>query len=1294
MALDKFVIYTLKGKEIISRGKRVEQTIVDPLDNKEKEGHIMEFHIDLSNDFEKMLLLKNEEDIEKDDTALFYQMRELLIEQSDDKYYKMFSKPHFDAHCLTDKIFVVDFGKLFLRLEEDIYFGYHKIEKEYEQKVTELKADPSYYTMIPDDEYIQRQEEYLFHSLYMSNEELYSEEISPPTLTGELIFNPNEEYTAQLHDIQKSADEKKHEHNINFKNDSITDTETIRLMFQNGIQIKFTADGEEKTFVPFDKSQSMARNSKITFIDESLQADINRRLLLGHDKIGPFSPSKFYAYKGLYLSSGQRITDKELVLNEETVIVIPNGPTFHDESIEYKTNTTDSNDIKIISGNGIDIDTMFDGEGIISMDYARILNKKILGKLFPDSSSLDITSFQIRMPFIKGMVHSIDIKGFLDEFCGKEQEEIWIKDCFGIKRDLRKAKLILTQSMYKTFVKGGYDWFTSSKFQMIDQHINDHMKAYFKRFEEFNHALYISGTNRPYKNRSLTTLNYQFLNTLDLTEENLISLLDEHLEYANNPIDYLKRVANIESTDEVDSDCSLPNYTSDISKTNDNQNDYENLDDEDNEPDTTETSESEDDEPDTNENSEPDDNGTDAPTASSTSRILTGHIPNWQAALFKNNDFIHNSYVKAKVNAIRDSLRKDAAFGRLLVDGEVRYLSRDILCFLKYILELVDGNKIDDNLKDKLKELENEVEALVDSFYMPSANIALKEKQHYPIFRSPHLSRNEQCVLKASSVAKDSLRHKYLGHLEGVIMVAYNSFVPDALGGADFDGDIVKIFDSDTLRDAVLRGVYGMNDEYSTDENYKRTLPIVRISAFPSNADDYYDATKFNSSVYYDVIFHTFSNSVGMISNLAIKLGRKQYNKASSDNTENNQKTNLRTYNCEDCTILTGLEIDACKTGKHPSLKSIFEEAKKIQNPYIMDFLPSIKRLRYISLKNFIKNDKGEYEYKDKYNKKVKVAKADKNGTDNLQLLAYYYMEKCMELNNTSNNVTTVNGKKCTLFEFETDSNWEETIRTEDVTYLKNLYKAYKYANRIVQEYKKQYSPNDSSRMKRYIFRIWSNQDGDNKLSSLEYGKLYRNILIYIGDALNLMSDTSFTNILEDFTNSDWPYLYTNDDKLKFLSDFLQIPEDKLDKRLTERLCNFDCRGYNLLYLFIREADRIANYINLKDVSQKQIETGNFLFDDKKILAHDEIKNFLAYMMNEINESHADAKTSLSQYLNKKLLEYFTGNNSGNENDEYLFKLMYYISKSDSSLNNFFWDYYSTEEIKKRIYTTKEDKNA
>lgn len=1290
MALDKFVIYTLKGKEIISRGKRVEQTIIDPLDNKEKEGHIMEFHIDLSNDFEKMLLLKNEEDIEKDDTALFYQMRELLIEQSDDEYYKMFSKPHFDAHCLTDKIFVVDFEKLFMPLEEDIYFGYHKIEKEYEQKVTELKADPSYYTMMPDDKYIQRQEEYLFHSLYMSDEELYSAEISPPTLTGELVFNPNEEYTAQLHDIQKSADEKKHEHKISFKNESITDTETIRLMFQNGIQIKFTADGEEKTFVPFDKSQSMARNSKITFIDESLQADINRRLLLGHDKIGPFSPSKFYAYKGLYLSSGQRITDKELVLNEETVIVIPNGPTFHDERIEYKTNTTDSNNIKIINKNGIDIDTMFDGEGIISMDYARILNKIILGKRFSDGSDLDITSFQIRMPFIKGMVHSINIQGFLDEFCGEEQEEIWIEDCFGNKRDLRKAKLILTQSMYKTFVKGGYDWFTSSKFQMIDQHINDHMKAYFKRFDEYNHALYISGTNRPYKNRSLTTLNYQFLNTLDLTEEDLISLLDEHLQYANNPIDYLKRVANIESTDEVDSDCSLPNDTSDISKTNDNQNDYENLDDEDNEVDTTETSEPEDNEPDTNKDSETDYNGTDAPPDSSTSRILTGHIPNWQAALFKNNDFIHNSYVKAKVNAIRDSLRKDAAFGRLLVDGEVRYLSRDVLCFLKYILELVEGNKIDDNLKD---ELENEVEALVDSFYMPSANIALKEKQHYPIFRSPHLSRNEQCVLKASSVANDSLRHKYLGHLEGVIMVAYNSFVPDALGGADFDGDIVKIFDSDTLRDAVLRGVYGMkiDDEYNADKDYKRELPIIRISAFPSNADDYYDATKFNSSVYYDVIFHTFSNSVGMISNLAIKLGRKQYNKAT-----NEQENNSRTYTCEACTILTGLEIDACKTGKHPSLKSIFEEAKKIHNPYIMDFLPSIKRLRYISLKNFKKkeNETNEetYEYKDKYNNKVTATKADKNGTDNLQQLAYYYMEKCVELNESSTKKASIK-KNSTgetgypLFKFEQSYDWEEKICEEDVTYLTNLYKSYKYVDRITREYKKQYSSNGDSRMKRYILKIWSLQDGDNKQSTLTYGKIYWDILIYIGNALRLKSYTNFTDLLEDFIESDWPYLYTKNDKLEFLSTFLLIPVEKLDEELTERLCNFDCRGYNLLYLFIREADKIANFITFRVATQKQIETGDFLFDTKGKLTED-VKILLNDMLDEIDSSHADAKTCLSKYIKKQINDRFITLDKA----DYLFELLYYISKTDLSLNNIFWDYYNKEDITDKIIDKEDTK--
>lgn len=1263
MALDKFVIYTLRGKEILSRGKVVEQTINDPLNNKDKSVYVMEFHIDLSNDFEKMLLIKNEDDVETDDTALFYQMRELLIEQSDGDL-----DAHSDPLCLADKIFVVDFGKLFMDLEEDVYFGYHRIEKEYEKTIDELLDifPANCWSPLPS----------------LVRDELENDETGTPYQTYKQTVEFNEVGASiienELYPFKKQMASiiSHRKHDFLFKNKPLTNTEMLRFIFALGIKVKFTSGEKERTFIPFDKSQSMARNSRITFIDETLQVDVNRRLLLGMDKVGPFSPSKFYAYKGLYLSSGQRIANNTLELNEETVIVIHNGPIIHNKDIKYITNTTDSTNIEIKNGCGIDIDTMFDGEGIISMDYAHLLNEAIL----KNSSSTDITSFQIRMPFIKGMVHSIDIQGFLDEFYGKEQTEIYIKDCFGIKRDLRKAKIILTQSMYKTFIKGGYDWFTYNDNYLYYLGIDssDPMKVYFDGFKEYNHALYISGTNLPYKNRSLTTINYQFLNTLDLTDEDLPTLIDEHLKYSNNPIDYLKRVANIVATDDADSDCSTASYTSKESIATDNEN-YCVV-------------------------SEDNDSGSDAtiPTTNSTSHISTGHIPNWQVALFENNDFIHNSYVKTKVNAIRDSLRKDIAYGRLLVDGEVRYLSRDILCFLKYILDLAyEQNKKENDIEEihndantqngntKYDDLAKEVENLVDSFYLPSKNIDLIENQHYPLFRSPHLSRNEQCVLKALLPDKDkSLRHKYLGHLDGVLMVAYNSLVPDALGGADFDGDIVKIFDSDILRNAVLRGVYDMkkDDKYDAKVDYKRELPIIRISAFPSSIDEYYDAATFNYSTYYNVIFHTFSNSVGMISNLAIKLGKKQYGNQTDNDKLAKDATNK--YGCEHCTILTGLEIDACKTGIHPELSAIFSAANKNHNPYIMNFLPSLKKLHYISWENFYKVSDEKYEYKDKYNNTFAV---DRNSTDILQLLAFNFMETATDFKNAPQrkNKTEISY----LFNFEKDSKWKPD-NNEDINKLKNLCYAYKYATRIVREYNKQYLLGNSSKWKRYIYTIWTRQDENNKQSSLEYGRIYHNILMHMNVAILKISDKNYTQFLEDFINADWPYLYEEEDKKKFLSTLLKTPVNKLDKELVNRLCNFNSHGYNLLYLFIREAINSVNFINLKDAAEKQIETGDFLFDDKKTLENDDVKCLIKGMIKKIIKSDEDPRKCIWKYFTNKLFYKFIYENPDDQKEEYLFRLMYYISKSDSSLSNFFWDYYSTEEIVDRIYHAKEDNNA
>ncbi len=47
----------------------------------------------------------------------------------------------------------------------------------------------------------------------------------------------------------------------------------------------------------------------------------------------------------------------------------------------------------------------FDGEGLISKEYAAVVDKAYCGKHIH-------TSFQIRLPYIKGMLHQVDFKDF------------------------------------------------------------------------------------------------------------------------------------------------------------------------------------------------------------------------------------------------------------------------------------------------------------------------------------------------------------------------------------------------------------------------------------------------------------------------------------------------------------------------------------------------------------------------------------------------------------------------------------------------------------------------------------------------------------------------------------------------------------------------------------------------------------------------------------------------------------------------------------------------------------------
>ena len=104
-------------------------------------------------------------------------------------------------------------------------------------------------------------------------------------------------------------------------------------------------------------------------------------------------------------------------------------------------------------------------------------------------------------------------------------------------------------------------------------------------------------------------------------------------------------------------------------------------------------------------------------------------------------------------------------------------------------------------------------------------------------------------------------------------MVPLNSFVPQALGGADFDGDIVKLITDERVNRAINDACY-YPDSKEIKEKHVRKLPIVMIPDIQPRTIRLPE-----EGVDFQTLKDTFSSRVGELSNRAFHLGKRQYDK-------------------------------------------------------------------------------------------------------------------------------------------------------------------------------------------------------------------------------------------------------------------------------------------------------------------------------------------------------------------------------------------------------------------------------
>lgn len=583
-------------------------------------------------------------------------------------------------------------------------------------------------------------------------------------------------------------------------------------MFRSeGITLNFGK--EDKRYIVFERSASMSRANQLSFVREDVYEALRERMMLGLN-IGKCQLSKLYAYNALLFTSGKRYRDSDTILNDKRIIVIKNPESIieniktvtvngdgSNNAIRKYTRSEENKDITI---------TEFDGEGFISPRLADLLDK-------------GHNSFQIRMPYIKGVVHKVDFASLLSEL-----EVTFIVDMWGHKHNPADVDMILTDSMFK-----GLKWMTDNGLSWAE---------YLGRCKKYNHALYVSGKDK-IEPQDTTELNYQFLNTLSMTDEEFRPK-DLPLGFKGSP-EQDSRHCWITKTTETeyyrlvaDNEARRRYFTDKLGED------------------------------------------------------LTDNRRKLRAELIaKNALFIDEPIYAKELKDKAENLLGRYAMGKLLVAGDNRYLSDDLLRLVAYMVKQSVGKGA------AYHRLEQE---FISDNFMYAPQPSYEKNDYYTILRSPHIARNEEVLVKP--MAPGELREKYFSHLSYVIMVDSRSLIPERLGGADFDGDMVKTIADPLVNKCVMRS--------STE------LPLLKIPTeqpLIADANDWYER--------FITVKNTFSSRVGQISNAALSRGIIAYD----ENTADEEKERYY-HEVETLAILTGLEIDSAKSGVKPDLSEYIEK--------------------------------------------------------------------------------------------------------------------------------------------------------------------------------------------------------------------------------------------------------------------------------------------------------------------------------------------------------------------------------
>ena len=674
-------------------------------------------------------------------------------------------------------------------------------------------------------------------------------------------------------------------------------------------------------YLAFERSGNMSRQSRLSFLREDLYEAVRRRIMLDM-KIGKCQLAKLYAYNGLMLSGGVRVDDIGID-RPGRVIVVENISTIERDvpviTVEDDGSNSNPRSYRRVEKR-MDVPVKrFDGEGLISKEYAKLVDKAYCGKHIH-------TSFQIRLPYIKGMLHQVDFKDFF-HMSGMET----ITDIWGVNHRVEDVDIILTKSMVKAVA-----WLNDNGMSWDD---------YWQAFRKYHHALYITNVSKE-KPERVTELNYQFLNTLSIRADEFRPL-DLPDGWDHSPAEDERRWLTKETELTYYNLCANEQYRQEYFL-----------------------------------------------KALQSGKIFDKSREYRMAKILSLNPlFIHEPIFTKELEGKADKLQKQYAVGRLLVEGDNRFLSGDLVDFMILLLPpSLRGTR----RQNRFHSIALSNDFVEESFFAPGA--AYSHGERCTLLRNPHIARNEEIQLSVYK-RKDMMRNYYLKHLTDVVMVDSNILAAERLGGADYDGDMIK-----TISDPILNECVKRNYQFDSLDN-NENLPLLMIpSVEPQlrDADDWYAR--------FETVRDTFSSRVGQICNAALDRSIIAYNENSD--AEERQRCREET---EMLAILTGLEIDSAKSGVRPDLSEYLGHR-------------TVERTPFLQYKTLVEvSEKRRAWYEPTHEEKIKkfFEETDWDEVDsNVERLPYL----AAQLKKNTPRIKPVPAKDSELFSFAVRENWKDEL--------------------------------------------------------------------------------------------------------------------------------------------------------------------------------------------------------------------------------------------------------------------------